>query len=110
MRVSYQDDGCDPESADGQRIIEADTDYAVRLGFDPYAALEAATVTEAPSVVLVALSSLAFDDYSLLVSHYCDDVSLRELACELGSTYGAMRVRLCRARRRFREAMVASGY
>lgn len=80
-----------------------------RLAAELGAALRAATPADEPpaSVVLVreALAALPFADRELLTLSVWEGLTAAEIARVVGSTAGAVRVRLHRARRRLRDAV-----
>ncbi len=70
----------------------------------PGGALEA---EEMATLVRCALLEISDDHRTLLVDKYIEDLSAAELASRRGSTAGAIRARLMRARQAFRKAFAA---
>lgn len=59
--------------------------------------------------VRATLAQLSSDDRLVLVLFYGNDLPVREIAEMLGITEGAARVRLSRARARFKKAYISQG-
>lgn len=86
-----------------QRRIDADdaaVDEAFSLDDEPVALLER---VESVELVRRVLAELPVEATSLLTGKYCDDLSIKELGELLGGSTEAVRSRLARARKEFRE-------